>query len=201
MRRFVGSLALVAIVGGVVAACSIQVVPVTPSPGASSTSAPLLTIGPPPTAATPVAIDPTLLSVLPKDVGGVPVVESPDAEQDIRDDLTLPTIGSAAVGAVAVDTATSNLVYALVVRLRPDALNESRFGDWRDSYDIGACAGVSQVVGHLQTQIDGRQVYIGTCASGLRTYHVWIPDKALLVSASATGDRTFGAVLMDNLQP
>ena len=173
----------------------------TPSPGSSPTTGPLLTIGPPPTAGQPVAIDPTLLSVLPKDVGGVPVAESPEADQDIRDDRTLPTIGSAAVGAVAVDTPTSNLVYALVVRLRPGGLDDARFSDWRDSYDQGACAGVSQVVGHLQTEIDGRQVYIGTCASGLRTYHVWIPDEALLVSASSTGDRAFGAVLMDNLQP
>jgi hypothetical protein len=149
----------------------------------------------------PVVIDPTLVAVFPPTVGGLRVAESPDAERDLSTDAVLPRIGSAAAAIVAVDQATSDLVLALIVRVRPGALTDATFRDWRDSYDEGACAGASAVVGHAEADIGGRTVYIGTCASGLRTYHVWIQEAGLLISASSTGTRKLGEQLMGELRP
>jgi hypothetical protein len=171
----------------------------TSAPTASSGGA---TLGPPPTAngsATAVTIDTTLLAVLPREVSSIPVIESPEGESAAMTDTVLPTIATAAVAAVVVDTATNDLVYALVVRLNP-VFTADTYRDWRDSYDVGACLGVSNVLGHAQTTIAGRTVYIGTCVNGLRTYHTWLEDKSILISASATGDRMFGVLLMGTLR-
>ena len=110
-------------------------------------------------------------------------------------------LATAAVGAVAVDTGTTDLAYALVVKLRPGALTDSKFRDWRDSYDEGTCGGASAVVGHAETLIAGRNVFIGTCSGGLRTYHVWIRDKDLLISVSSLGPRKLGELLLAELKP
>jgi len=180
-----------------VAACAPDVTIGTPSTTASG-----LTFGPPPSAngsATPVTIDTTLLAVLPREISSIPVIESPEGESDARTDTVLPTIATAAVAAVVVDTSTNDLVYALVVRLKP-VFTANTYRDWRDSYDKGACLGVSNVLGHAQMTIAGRTVYIGTCVNGLRTYHTWLEDKQILVSASATGTREFGVLLMGTLR-
>jgi hypothetical protein len=161
------------------------------------------TIGPPPSpngSATPVTIDTTLLAVLPREVSAIPVIESPEGESAAMADTVLPTIATAAVAAVAVDTSTNDLVYVLVVRLRPDILTADRFRDWRDSYDEGACLGVSNVVGRAERNIGSHHVFIGTCVNGLRTYHTWLEDKAILISASSTGTREFGVLLMGTLR-
>jgi hypothetical protein len=148
-----------------------------------------------------VALDAGLLAVLPPTVLGLPVEESPEGDQSALEEPVLDTIATAAIGAVVVDTSTTDLAYALVVRLRPGALTDSGFRDWRDSYDEGACGNASLLVGHSQTSIAGRTVYIATCSGGLRTYHVWIQDKNLLISVSSLGTRHFGEVLLANLRP
>ena len=101
---------------------------------------------------------------------------------------------------MAVDTTSQDLVYALVVRLKPGALSDEGFRNWRDLYDTGACAG-SPVTGHAEATISDRTVFIGTCANGLRTYHAWIRTRNLLISASSIGQRQLGEVLMTNLRP
>lgn len=148
-----------------------------------------------------VAVDRTLLTVLPSSVDGVPVQESPEGEADAMAASALPPLASAIVAAVAVDTASSDLVYALVVRLRSGALTDGSFREWRDSYDEGACGSPSAVVGNAQASIGGRTVYVGTCASGLHTYHVWIADHGLLISASSVGTRRLGERLLTDLRP
>jgi len=161
------------------------------------------TIGPPPTAngsLTPITIDTTLLAVLPREIDSIPLVESPEGESDAMTDTVLPTIATAAVAAVAVDTSTNDLVYVLVVRLKSGVFTENTFRDWRDSYDEGACLGVSNVLGHADTNIGTHHVFIGTCANGLRTYHTWLEDKQILISASSTGTREFGVLLMGTLR-
>ena len=149
---------------------------------------------------TPVTIDPTLLAILPRDVASIPVIESAEGETDALADTVLPKIATAAVAAVAVDTATSDLVYALVIRLRPDVFTPSIYRDWRDSYDEGACGGVSNVVGHAEVTIGSNHVFVGTCASGLHTYHTRLEAKSILISISSTGDRRLGIVLLGTLR-
>jgi hypothetical protein len=87
------------------------------------------------------------------------------------------------------------------VKLRLGALTDSKFRDWRDSYDEGTCGGASAVVGHAETLIAGRSVFIGTCSGGLRTYHVWIREKDLLISVSSLGPRKLGELLLAELKP
>jgi hypothetical protein len=146
-------------------------------------------------------VDTTLLGVLPAAVDGVPVTESTDGETDALANTQLPSIASALAAGLAVDSASGDFVYAVVVRLLPGGFGDAGFRGWRDSYDEGACSGAGGVVGHAQAQIAGRTVYIGTCDAGVRTYHAWIEDKNLLVSASAAGDRRFGELLMRDLRP
>ncbi len=174
-------------------------------PAATPTLAPPASFGPPSSpgasVAASVAVDKTLLSVLPPFVDGVPVQESSLGESDAMGTADLPSIASAIVAAVAVDTGTSDLVYALVVRLRPDGLTDATFRDWRDSWDEGACGSATNVVGNAQVPIAGRTIFIGTCASGLHTYHVWIADHGLIISASSSGTRRLGELLFGDLRP
>ena len=163
------------------------------------------TVGPPPSPTppdetTPVALDPTVLAFLPLTVGDVPVTESADEATQALSDPSLGRIGTAIDAGVAVDMASANLVHAWVVRLRTDRFTEAIYQEWRDSYDEGACAAAGGVVGTAEATIDDRTVYITSCGATVRTYHVWLEQAGILISASATGDGRFGELLMDNLR-
>jgi hypothetical protein len=145
-------------------------------------------------------MDDTLLEILPDSIGGFEITEAPDEAAIALNDPAVSRIASAVDVGVAVDVATGNLVTAHVVRLRPDAMTDSVFRQWRDSYDEGACAAAGSVGGHAQATIDERTVFITNCTAGLLTYHLWLPDDDLLISASAIGDAHFGEQLMDNLR-
>jgi hypothetical protein len=165
------------------------------TPAATATPA---ASGPP---ASDVAIDPRLLGILPADVLGVPLVENAAAEDSALGDPELAKVATSMAEALAVDPATSEFVFAVVVRLKPGVMDDAGFRDWRDSFDRGACSQSDGVSRNAETQIDGRTVYIGTCAGGVRTYHTWLQADAVLVSASSLGDRRFGEVLMEHLRP
>jgi hypothetical protein len=144
-------------------------------------------------------VDAGLLAVLPQSVDGVPITESPEVDADVAGNTSLAGIAESAIGAVAVDTGSSDLVTAIVVKLRAGALDDDAFRNWRDRYDTGACDG-SGVVGHAEAQIAGHQTFIGTCGSGLRTYHVWLADRSTLVSAGSLGARRLGESLIAGLR-
>jgi hypothetical protein len=163
------------------------------------------TFGPPPSPTppdetTPVVLDPTVLAFLPLTVGDVPVTESADEATDALSDPSLGRIGTAIDAGVAVDMGSGNLVHAWVVRLRAGRFSETIYQQWRNSYDEGACAAGGGVVATAQATIDNRTVYITSCGANLRTYHVWLEQAGILISASATGDGRFGELLMDNLR-
>jgi hypothetical protein len=174
-------------------------------PSVIETIAPPASVGPPPSptpddGTTPLAIDPGLLDLLPADVAGAPVVEALDEATQAISDEALQGVASAIDAAVAVDTGSGNLVYALVVALRPAALSEAAFRDWRDSYDEGACADTGLGIGHAVQEIDGRTVYVGSCQSGTLTYHVLLEDGGILISAWSLGEGRFGELLVSNLR-
>jgi len=148
-----------------------------------------------------VVIDPALLLVLPAKVAGLPVEESPEGDQGAEDEPVLAKIATGAVGAVVVDTGSADLANAFVVKLKPGGLTDSGFRDWRDTYDQGVCGSSSAVVGHAETTIAGRTVFIGTCSAGSRTYHVWIRDKNLLITVFSLGARHLGELLIAELKP
>jgi hypothetical protein len=155
----------------------------------------------PPSNAAGVVVDAALLEVLPATVDGVAVVVSADGETEALSDPTLGEVAVAIAAGLAIDPASGEFVYAVVVRLRDGAMSDERFRDWRDSFDEGACSQAGGVVGHAEAEIAGRTVYIGSCVGGVLTYHVWLREPGLLVSASAVGDRRLGERLVEGLRP
>ena len=109
-------------------------------------------------------------------------------------------MAEAADAAVAVDPGGGNLVVAWVVRLRDGAFGEEAYRQWRESYDEGACTAAGGIVGNAQAEIGGRNTYITSCVAALRTYHVWLEEQDMLVSASSIGEGRFGEKLMAGLQ-
>jgi hypothetical protein len=153
----------------------------------------------PPSHAGAVIEDQSLLAVLPADVGGVAVAYESQAFADAVADTAFVQSVEAAAFAVAVDG--EDLASAVVARPRGGLYSDAFFRDWRDSYNEGACGQAGGVAGNAETQIGEQTVYIGTCAGGLRTYHAWLADRGLLISAFSLGDRRFGEQLMAGLRP
>lgn len=184
-----------------VAACGPSVEPSSPPTATAPVATP--TVAPPTSTAvvSGVEIDPALLGILPATVDGLAVLESPEGEAEALGDPLLGEVASALAAGLAIEPATGDFVYAVVVGLLPGAMDGHVFRDWRDSFDEGACSQADGVSGHAETQIGGRTVYIGTCVGGLRTYHVWIEENAVLVSASEVGERRLGQLLIENLRP
>lgn len=174
------------------------------APNETSPIDPAMTVGqrpsPTPDDATPAVIDATLLEYLPETVGGVPVAEELNEAASAVADPAVSRIATAVDVGFAVDQTTGNLVTAHVVRLREGAFDDATYRQWRDSYDDGACAAAGGIVGRAEATIDGRTVYVTSCVAGLRTYHVWIEDEHLLVSASSVGTGRFGELLMNDLR-
>ena len=167
--------------------------PMSAPPTASPTVESLLPSGP------GAVEEPSLLGVLPADVGGVPVTLEHQAFLDAMTDRAFATNVRRAAFGVAVDG--TDLVSGVVAELAPGRFTEAFFRDWRDTYNEGACAQAGGVVGNAEAEIDGRTVYIATCAGGLRTYHAWIPERGAIVSAFALGERRLGESLMEGLTP
>jgi hypothetical protein len=191
---FAGLLAI----GLTIAACS----PPTTSPSAATSApsaTPVASRSPAPSGT--IAIDPSLLAVLPENVQGLPFAESPEADADASANRTLADLGEAAVGAVAVDQATNDLLVVLVVRLKTGAMTDAGFRSWRDSYDAGAC-GAAGIIGNAEGRFGSHLAYIGTCGGprGLRTYHTWVPEQRLLISASSIGTRRLAEALIASLR-
>jgi hypothetical protein len=171
----------------------------------TDTAPPLTSFGPPPSPTqpddtTPLVLDATLLTFLPDSVAGIKVTEDQDAAAEALGNQSLPAIASAVDAAVAVDAGSGNLVYALVVRIRPASFGDEAFRQWRDSYDEGACAAGGGVVGNAEATLGGRQTFITSCVGGMHTYHVFLKDQGVVISASAIGDGRFGELLLDNLR-
>ena len=174
------------------------------NPPDGSTIDPAMTIGPPPSpspdAAAPPVLDASLLEHLPEAIAGVPVTEALDEAALALADPALPRIATALDVGLALDETTGNLATAHVVRLREGAFDDDTYRHWRDSYDEGACAAAGGIVGRAEATIDARTVHVTSCVAGLRTYHVWIEDEHLLISASSVGDARFGELLMSDLR-
>ncbi len=188
---------------GVLAACQGP----EPSPAPSTPATPIIVSAPPPSQANPgspagsVDVDPSLLSILPAEVAGVPVQPDPATAAEIAVDPSLATDVEAVAVALAVSPGSSSgddLVIANVVRLRPDVFNETYFRGWRDSYNGAACERAGGVTGNAEAEIDGRDVFIGSCANGAITYHLRYGED-VIVSITSVGNGRFGEQLVKNL--
>lgn len=160
--------------------------------------------GPPPSESpdesTPLTLQPGLIAVLPASIDAVPVREDGDVASEALQDTELPKIATGLDAAVAVDTGTGNLVTAWVVQLKPGAFGDEAYRQWRDSYDEGACNAAGGIVGRAQATLGGRDTYVTSCVAALRTYHVWLRDQGILISASSIGDGRYGEKLMSTLR-
>jgi hypothetical protein len=137
--------------------------------------------------------------VLPAEVAGNAITLEPLAFPEALADPGFATsIETAAFGIVV---AGDDLASAVVARPVDGVFTDAWFRDWRDSYNGGACAQSGGIAGNAEAELGGRTVHIGTCAGGLRTYHTWIEDRGLLVSAFSIGNGRFGEQLMAGLRP
>jgi hypothetical protein len=198
--------------------------PGTPVAPSSRTVAPSVTAGPVPGATTPatsvppsadrptvapstdppsspaLGVDPTLLDVLPNPVGGVGLTFSPEASGDVADAPGLVGSAEAVAYAIGVDGGATDLVVVSLVRLRPGAFSDAFFRDWRDGHDEAVCEPAGGVSGHGEATLGGRNVWIGSCVNGGNTYHAWLPDRRIVVSAYAVGDERLGEQLMAGIR-
>lgn len=67
-------------------------------------------------------------------------------------------------------------------------------------YDQGACTAGGGVIGNAEATLGGRQVFITSCVGGMHTYHVFLQDQGIVISASAIGEGRFGEKLITNLR-
>jgi hypothetical protein len=181
------------------AGCGTAPRPATSAP-AATTSTPAAA-GPTSTAAhSDVVVDSSLLGVVPANVAGFAITESPEAEASAAAGPELSQVATAFAAGLAADPAGGDWVFAVVVALKPSVMSDAVFRSWRDSYDDGACSQAGGVGGHAEAQLGGRTAYITSCAGGLRTYHVWLKARQRLVSMSAVGDRRFGEQLVTGIR-
>jgi hypothetical protein len=150
-----------------------------------------------------VIVDPTLLSVLPDAIGGVPVNADPATAADIAAEGSIAPFVSAlalatAFGPAATDSA-GDYVVVTVARLRPNTFSDLFFRGWRDTFDRAVCDQAGGVAGSAETQIAGRQTFIGTCAGGVHTYHVHLTTGDLIVSMQGLGPGRFGERIVAGL--
>lgn len=164
--------------------------------GATGSSATIFDATGSPGASASATVDPSLLDVIPSEIDGNQVTESAEAEESTASDPAFArSVARLAVAFVA-DAPGMNWAVTTVSALRPGLWGDAFFRGWRDSYDAGACAQSGGVSGHAEAEIGGRQVWIGTCSNGVRTYHVHVDQGDLLVSISALGDARFGEQLL-----
>jgi hypothetical protein len=131
----------------------------------------------------------------------VPMQPAPETAAEIALDPSLASDVEAIAVALAVSagsSASENLVIASVVRLRPDVFDETFFRGWRDTYDAAACEPAGGLRGNAEAEIDGRQVFIGSCANGGFTYHLRYGED-VIVSLTSLGEGRFGELVAQNL--
>jgi hypothetical protein len=66
---------------------------------------------------------------------------------------------------------------------------------------VGACAQAGGVTGHAQSKIQGRMVFIGSCANGAYTYHTRLGDGGIVLSLTSIGPSRLGEKLLDQIAP
>lgn len=181
-----------------------------PAPSASPPASPTPTGVPSPPTIDPTAapsgdvrdleLDPDLLSHLPDEVDGLTVTRSDDAVAAALADPNVARDASAIAAAIVVDPDTGEFAFASTTRLRAGVMGDAFFRDWRDTFDDEACSQAGGVSGHAEAEIGGRATFIGSCAGGVRTYHVWLGNSGVLVSVSSVGDRRLGEQLVEGLR-
>ena len=168
---------------------------------------------PPPTPAPPsptptraptaVTAEVALRDLGPDTNAGVPVQEVAATAADIAGEGSIaPFVSALAVASAFGPPPTETLpdyVVVTVARLKPGLFGDVFFRGWRDTFDAAVCEQAGGVAGHAEAEIGGRQTFIGTCAGGVHTYHVYLPDQDVIVSLQGAGDGRFGERVIEGL--
>jgi hypothetical protein len=190
----------------VIAVASAACGSLTPAPSGLLTAPPGDPASPPvvasaPASAVAVGVDGSLLDILPATIDGA--VMTPDAETaagiaaDVSEDPSLANDMDAL--AVALYAGRDDYAVVTVTRLRQGPFGDDYFRDWRDSFDQAVCAQAGGIDGHAEAPLGGRTTYIGTCAGGVRTYHLRLEGPDRIVSLQALGEARFGEQIVAGL--
>ncbi len=172
----------------------------TPSPSESAAAA-ASTVSASPSASPAVPVDPSLLAILPPNVSGQSIQEVPPVEADLVTDPSLVNHAAGLAVALGIDLNTNDFAYVAVIHLKPLVFSNAFYLSWRQSYDQGACSQSSGLKGTSTTTIGGREVFVGTCTGGARTYHVHLIGPDRLVSITSVGPADYGALVLAGLAP
>ncbi len=187
-----------------------------PSPPAPSSLAPSpASPSSPARPSSSLAVDLSLLELLPADVDGVRLEPAPEAAAEIAEDSTLGRSVSAVAVALAlapggiggspaptgVSSAPDDLAVVTLARLLPGTFSDAFFRDWRDSHDAAACAPAGGVAGHAQATFGDRQTFMTTCFEGVRIHHVYLAGPDVLVAVTSLGDERLGERLVAAIPP
>jgi hypothetical protein len=169
-----------------------------PPPETSEPASPASTPAPPASGDT-VVRDDSLLALLPPDVDGAPVtVEEASFAEAAADPAFAANVERAAF---AIVTTPTDLASGVVAKLRGGVFDSGFFVDWRETYNEGVCAQSGGVATNAETQLDGRTVYITTCAGGMLVYHAYVQERDAIVSLVSVGRGRYGERLMSGLRP
>ena len=182
---------LLATSGPTDAVVATPVVPATPTPPPTPQPTPLAS-------GAAVALDAGLLGILPATIAGAPVTSEADSfAQAIKDTAFIANVDRAAF-AVVVDG--NDLASGVIAHLRPSVYSEAFWKDWRETYESGSCAQAGGILARASSTLGGREIFVTTCAGGLRVYQVWLPGPGVVVSLFSVGDRKFGEQVMAGLK-
>ncbi len=149
-----------------------------------------------------IVVEEDLLRLLPAKVDGVALVSDPDTAASVAADPDLATSASAIAVAYAIGPSASvgeDVAVVSVVRLRSGVYDDAFHRSWRDSYDAAACQAAGGVTGNAQAEVGGHETFIGSCAQGAFTYHVYLEDQDVLVSITSVGARRLGEQVVAGL--
>jgi hypothetical protein len=195
-RRVATILAL----GLLVTACgTIQSTPSASSVAASATpSQPPTMLGTPVPSDDSVAVDASLLDVLPTSAADVERRDDPETAADIAASDGLAADIDAV--AVALYIADDDYAVATVVRPQEGVVDDAWFRDWRDTFDAGVCEQAGGVeTGRSEIKIDERTVHRSTCVGGVVIHHVYLPEAERLISIQGAGSADLGRAILDDL--
>jgi len=169
-----------------------------PPPETSAPSSPAVTAAPP-SSGDGVVRDDSLLAILPSDIDGAPVTVEDESFAEAAADPAFATNVDRA--AFAVVTTPTDLASGVVAKLREGVFGDGFFADWRETYNEGACAQAGGVATNAETTLDGRTVYVTTCAGGMLVYHTYLEEQGVIVSLFSLGEGRYGERLIRGLRP
>lgn len=150
-----------------------------------------------------IVVDETLIDYLPVEVAGIVLVSDPDTARNIASDPDLAASASAIAVAFAIAPGASvgdDVAVVSVIQLRPGVFDDEFFRSWRDTYDAAACEAAGGTAGNAEAEIGGRQTYIGSCAAGAHTYHLYLEDQNVIVSVTSVGELRLGEWIVAGLR-